>query len=164
MYYIEKSDNIFTAKSGNIELDNIKFYDSRENYIGVRGKPVRISVGDFCLEWISNFGYGASNHSAVYVSFKKIFIKAHGSINSTVKFVNLLNYYADKNNIEKENLIVELANLVAYFREAAGVTSRYAYGNDSIYLKPFMEIDNWPVDEVDRIALEKINKMFANKK
>lgn len=164
MHYIEKSNNTFIARIGNVKLDNTKYYDSRENYKGVYGNPVRIEVGDFCLEWISNFGFGSSTHSAVYVSFKNIYIKAHTNIKSTEKYAELLNHYSNEQNINKDDLIIELASLVAHFRESAGVISRYAYGNDSIYLKPLRELESYPEDEVDRKALKKINKTFANTK
>ncbi|MDR0231746.1 MAG: hypothetical protein LBI82_06460 [Dysgonamonadaceae bacterium] len=114
MEYIEKRGDIYFAKQGDVEIDNKTTFQSRCNFQGVSGAKVRFTINSFEIEWYSNFGYGSWSSSFVSVKYKSMQIRHYPNIDTTTKFVNILNEYVCIQGEEKDKIIVELANVIAH--------------------------------------------------
>ena len=168
MEYIEFRNNKYHAKEGEVEIDNITFFDSRRNHAGLGGTHISFEIGQFNIEWVSNFYYGSLSSGTAIINFKNIYIRSYQGINSTQLFVDILNKYADANNIDKDAIIVNLANKLAYFRESIGRNFYAKFGNqihwnDPRYLKPSLPLEEFEED-IDFIALKKLGDIKASNK
>lgn len=169
MEYIEKRDSVFYAVSGNeLKIDNVNIFDSRINYHGFNGTQLCIAVGDFAIEWISNFGYGSWSMGAAYVNFNGIFIKVYNGINTTEAFVNILNKYLNLTERGKDDLIIDLANRLAHFREiskhnmVSSINNKPSYSNPK-FLRPTKKIDEL-TPGIDTDIMAKLRSMLEIKK
>lgn len=147
MEYIEKIGSCYFAREGDVEIDNVKFFDSRRNYDGISGPYICIQVNDYALEWYSNFYYGSMEFSYATLSFKGIFIRTYGPVSSTQAFVDLLNRYTDASKEVKDDIILELANRLAHFRKKAGWPKNSTFLKfRSKFFEPTIEFDKLPHD------------------
>jgi hypothetical protein len=155
MEYIEKRDGLFYACKGEVKVDNVKIFDSRRNYKGVFGAEVCINVGNYHIEWFSNFGYGSASVGRVYINFKRIFITSIDNIWTTQEFVDILNDYSDPNNIDKDDIILELANKTAHYRKILREPAWKYFGNSAKYTEPVIGFNGLPWDS-DRALMENV--------
>lgn len=114
MEYIEKKDEIFYAKKGEVKIDNKNIFTSRCNYHGASGLKVLFSINGFLIEWLSNFGYGSWSYGYATVKYKGVEIRRYRDIETTKSFVDILNKYVCIQEEEKEVIMIELANLIAH--------------------------------------------------
>lgn len=119
MEYIKKENGRFFAMSGeNIRLDNFSTFDSRVNYLGINGNSVCVPINKFDLIWSSNFGYGSLEFSRVDLWYEEIEIHEYNNINTTQKFVNLLNIFAEGPIEVFEEIVESMSNSLNLYRYA----------------------------------------------
>ena len=114
MEYIEKRGDIYYAMQGEVKIDNKNTFQSRRNIQGVGGPIVSFTINNFEIRWHTNFGYGSWEFSYVSVMYKKMQIRRYPDVNTTTKFVNILNKYVCIQEDEKDEIIIELANVIAH--------------------------------------------------
>jgi hypothetical protein len=137
--YIEKIDNLFYARIGEVTIDNVKYFDSRVNYKGWGGPDVFVNIGDFSLQWDSNFGFGSFSSGGCSVVFKGIYVRNHADVWLTSQFVELLNTYSVIAESQKDDIILGLANMLAYYR--VELEKGLNIINNWTYYRPKKELD-----------------------
>lgn len=157
MEYILKEGNQFKACIGEVSIDRVRTFHSRINFKGLGDEHVSVEVGDFQIEWLSNFGYGSWSFGSAIINFKGIFIRDVKDVTSTSDFVNILNFYSNLPENEKDNIIIELANALAHFRET-NPSGYNSFGNNPRYLKPLKSFDELP-EGINKEVIRKLNSM-----
>jgi hypothetical protein len=145
MEYIKKTKTKFLVLKSNalVQVNNSNLYESRVNYQGWGGKDCTVWINEFSIEWLTNFGFGSWNKGTVYISFRKIFIREINNVNSTKRFVELLNQVLNITENEKDKIIVELAERLAIFRELSEHNHMNTIfpSNNPKFLKPNVSIE-----------------------
>ena len=114
MEYIEKKGDIFYAKKGEVKIDNVIIFNSRRNVHGAQGSPLTFTINGYSIQWHSNFGYGSWSNSYVEIKYKGLEIRHYSNIDTTKGFVDILNKYVCIQEEEKEEIMIELANIITY--------------------------------------------------
>jgi hypothetical protein len=161
MEYIEKIGQKYYARVGAVEIDQVKYFDSRVNYNGWGGRIVKIPIGDFELEWHSNFGFGSWSGGSCHVVFKGIFVRLHPKILTTEQYVNILNKYASIDSFEKDIILLELANMLAYYRKELDrdvtIIGKCSYDSPNMNLENILNVG-------DKSNLDKLIKIIEENK
>jgi len=118
MEYIEKRGSIYYAMQGDVKIDNVNFFNSRCNITGVGGPTVSFKINNFLIQWHTNFGYGSWSFGYAYVKFKGMQVRSYPEVDTTSKFVKILNEYVCIQDEEKDDIIIELANVIAHCQNA----------------------------------------------
>ena len=160
MEYIKKDNNRFHALSGdNITINGINIFDSRVNHKGASGNAVKVIVNKFTLAWYSNFSYGSWEFGEVHLIYEGIIIKYIRNIDTTQKFVDLLNKYINYTQSDLEDLILGLANAVQAFRHATNkvyISTQFNEANKDLATKFNLNI----ISRNDKDKVKYINQIL----
>ena len=114
MEYIEKRNGIYYAIKGEVKIDNVTIFNSRCNVHGAQGNPLFFTINGYSIQWYSNFGYGSWSFGYVVVKYRGVEIRHYNSIDTTKGFVDILNKYVCVQEEEKEEIMIELANIITH--------------------------------------------------